>query len=188
MNQRNRKTKAQLEAELAAAQALLTNRSPEATIPGSSLAGARAQPNTTDGFTLRPGDGWIFMRAANDGVFVWQGHLALTDTYSVQVQAQLDTNAENPHWVMKLREFDVWTEIAEFTLPMLGAQSYVEGEVKFPLAKPKHVDGVGTITHRKLKVRMFKGNTRDGETVLRLRLPQIERPSARTGAGGSIPL
>lgn len=154
----------------------------------SSMNDNTAQSNAPEGFTLRPGDGWLFWRAANDGVHVWQGHLALSDQHQVQIQAKLDTNVENPRWEMKLREFEVWTEIASFEMPMLGKQSYVEGEVKLPLDEPLEVEGIGRITHRKLKVRMFKGETRDNEVVLRLRLPQIERPSAKGTAGRNLPL
>jgi len=154
----------------------------------NSTLGNAEVPENQSGFTLRPGDGWMFMQAANAGVFVWQGHIAITDDRQLQIQGQLDTTVENPHWDIRLREFGTWHEVAQFALPMLGNQSYVEGTVSIPLAKPLEGEGM-RITHRKLTVRMFKGETREGETVLRFRLPQIERPGKRMHASGqNVPL
>lgn len=128
------------------------------------------------GFQLRPGDGWLFYQAGRENIHVFQGHLRLDDTTEVQVQAQLDTNTGK--YTCTVREFGTWKELAVFDLPQLGNQAYVESEFKLPLDEPiEQPTEAGTlkITHRKYQVRAFKGKTNEGESVLRMRLPQVRQ-------------
>lgn len=131
-----------------------------------------AETNPT--FQLKPGDGWLFYQVGRDNVHIWQGHIRLDDMTELQAQARLDVDAKVYHCT--LREFGgTWPIITEFDMPMLGDQSYVDGEFKLPLKEPIQSPNNGTVTHRTYKVRMMKKVTLEKETILRMQLPQVQR-------------
>lgn len=125
------------------------------------------------GFTLRPGDGWIFNQTSAQGVHTFQGHIKLSESETYQVQGKL---VEDEHkYKLDVRKFGGdWPTIASFELPQLGDKPFVEGEVDIPYDEPVEWQGM-KVTSRKLKVRAFRFVTSKGEAVLRLRFPQIQR-------------
>lgn len=123
-------------------------------------------------FELRPGDGWLFYKTGRDNTFVFQGHIKIHDTLSVQVVAKLDTTTHK--YDCELREFDTWKTITKFELPEIGSNPFVDGMIRIPLDKPEEIDtpeGKLNLTHRKYKVRAFRDSKR--KNVLRMQLPEV---------------
>lgn len=125
------------------------------------------------GFTLRPGDGWLFHQKSAQGTHLFQGHMAITDSETYQVVGKL--NEAEGKYEFDVRKFGgTWPTVAHFDLPQIKDAPFVEGELNMPYPEPIEVQGM-KIKSRKLKVRAFRGTTREGEPVLRIRLPQIQR-------------
>jgi hypothetical protein len=138
-----------------------------------------SEANGNAGFSLRPGDGWIFHLKQGSGTHLFQGHIKLAasdgDTKN-EYHVRGRTSDDNSKYLLEVTTFGPeWKKLADLELPAIGDKSYVEGELNMPLEKPIEVTGVGKLTHRKYKVRAFRGKTRDGEPVLRLRFPDIIR-------------